>query len=186
MITATEIADLLSAAEWAKLDQRAELHNRVRYLAKKGLLRDAQTQDNRGTLAFPNIEIYRAAIFVALLELSMDAKTVSDALLKADRSFLPVPVPSALDENGAGYHFANSGLHAAVRGVQSDENWLLEISSLRSGINTKKQLMCRFVCRDVESPVDEGKIDRAAGRRPSATKVRVNLNYLFEGLPNFR
>lgn len=106
------------------------MHNRVRYLAKKEILNGGEKVDARGTLEFPRIEVYRAAIFCELMPLKMDviklASNISSAETEMNVGQYPAP-----SQKFKGNSRSRGGLRNAIHGVSIGENWVLTISMPR-------------------------------------------------------
>lgn len=177
-LRATEIADILCHSDGLELENQTATHNRVRYLAKKGILNGGVKVDARGTLEFPRIEAYRAAIFCELMPLKMDviklARNISSA--ETELSIGQYPAPSQKLGEGS---YSLGGLRNAIRGVSEGENWVLTISMpSHLGCN---EISVEFSWSDKPSSGNE-ELEELYRSTRGRTRVLVDLTYLFRGI----
>src|SRR5690349_13060955 len=114
--TASAIFDIYCEANALKPAEFSELLTRARYLAKNGLLLDGVKVDDRGTYAFPPIEVYRAAIYLELSPLGMDIRAFRPFTDAAARRFsLELEPPASMKIDGATQ--SRGGLWDSIHGV---------------------------------------------------------------------
>lgn len=178
-LRATEIADILCQSDGLELEKQTATHNQVRYLAKKKILNGGVKVDDRGTLAFPRIEVYRAAIFCELMLLKMDvinlARSISSA--ETDLNIGQHPAPSQKLKKGGTYSLG--GLQNAIRGVSQDENWTLTITMPNHLENSEISVV--FSSADIPESGNK-ELEEYYRSERGRTRVLVDLTYLFRGL----
>lgn len=175
--TATEIAEVICKAQELTLGDNAALHNRLKYIAKRGILKPARTVDGRGTLAFAKLEVFRAAVFVELIGLAMDARALEAVTANAAKRF-DVSGPSQKVSGGA---VSRGGLVDAISGVEAGEQWFLKMWRVNPGLVDPEHIKAAFVH---ESTPDEKlwatpSLDKKMKRQPSRVHVTVDLTALF-------
>lgn len=177
--TATEIANVLCEAENLELANHAQIHNRLKYIAKRGILTVSRELDKRGTLAFAPLEIYRAAVLCELIGLAIDTRTLAVVLESAARHFPLVAEAPSLRKDG--YNLSRGGLRDAVNGAAQGEAWFLKIWRVNPSREEGEGVRAEFVYQDVPICKLEGDAELAAirGRKPSRTFVSVDLSALF-------
>jgi hypothetical protein len=179
--TATEIADIICKAQGLTLGYHTELHNRLKYVAKRGMLRDGKAVDGRGTLAFPKLEIFRAAVFVELIGLAMDVRAltaVNDAADRLNAYWGPIAT------SGCDASYSQGGLKDAVRSSEFDlggDYWFLKIWRVNPGRIDPEYIKAAFVPGKIkdEELWGNSKADEILGRKPTRAHVSVDLSILF-------
>ena len=167
-----QIADILSG-ESADEATAAHKRNQLRNLQRNGVLQPGRSQDDgAGPLRFPPIEVYRAAIFVALGDLEASAAGLAAIISGAEsRSGLEVPPREAGTDAGP---FVWRGLASIAEAVAAGERW-----ELRIHLGADDLPYARFVNLDwAEDPVVT-----AFGPKPRA-RITVDLPALWAGLPS--
>lgn len=175
--TATEIAEKICDAQKLTLGDNTALHNRLKYIAKRGVLKNGRAIDGRGTLAFGKLELFRAAIFVELIGLAMDVRALDAVTANAATRF----DASAPSQRVPGGRQSRGGLIDAIRGVAAGEQWFLKLWRVNPGILEPEHIKAAFV-RDKEDgkePWDSAKVDLVHQRQPSRAHVTVDLTALF-------
>lgn len=179
-VTVTEIADLICQAQGLRLKDHLSLHNRIRYLAKKGFLQDGVRIDDRGTLAFPLLEVYRAAIFADALALCLDGSALKAIQEAAPRFGDTQPSPSM--RIGGGVH-SRGGLKDAIRGVDAGEPWNLSLRVQQPGHSTAERLIAEFVYGgDTTAAEIDARANRIFGRKPSRAFAAFVLADIFASI----
>lgn len=177
--TATEIANLLCEAEDLDLANHTQLHNRLKYIAKRKILEASRELDKRGTLAFAPLEVYRAAVLCELIGLAIDARTLS---VVVDAAGAQHPLThNAPSMKGSGFSHSRGGLWNAVRGTAQGEDWFLKVWRVNPSHSEGEDVRAQFVYGDAPICDLEGDKEVAAlqGRKPSRSHVSVNLKPLF-------
>lgn len=188
--TATEIADIICQAQGLSLGYHTELHNRLKYIAKRGMLRDGKAVDGRGTLAFPKLEIFRAAVFVELIGLAMDVRALSavnDAASRM-RAYKDVFSQSSAFRNDDGRQtgetYSQGGLKDAIFSAYlggKRHKWLLKIWRVNPGKLDPECIKAEFV-PDIVTESElwaNTQADEILGRQPTRAHVSVDLFELF-------
>lgn len=178
--TATEIAEKICSAQELTLGDNTALHNRLKYIAKRGILKPARTVDGRGTLAFAKLELFRAAVFVELIGLAMDVRALEAVTNNAAKKF-NVLAPSQKVPGGS---LSRGGLVDAINGVAAGEQWFLKLWRVNPGLMDPEHIAAAFVPTEVEDAqlwANTG-LDSKLGRKPSRVHVTVDLTALFRPL----
>ncbi|MBV6656801.1 MAG: hypothetical protein KI785_03430 [Devosiaceae bacterium] len=181
LFTASEMHSALCEASGTDAASERPMLNRVRYLAKRGLLHGGEKIDDRGTLAFRTIEVFRCAILTELAGIAMDVRAFQPVLEAAERSFqMGRRAPPSM--TGDGLVRSHGGLLDAINGVRANERWSLQIELRRSGVFTEEGMFAEFVW-------DEGESNAAATAHteyllstPICTRVTIDLFPLFKPL----
>ena len=183
--TVTEIAEAICEADGLSLAEHTRAHSQVRNAVRQGLLQHGEQIDRRGTLAFPQIEIYRARIINALADLSVDMVAIKDVLAEAIRNSTPAfdakDWPARTNVNGA-WHWR--GFADVIAGVAAGERWKLLLSLYGPGHLSGTRLQGEFIW-DGAPPIesDRSETDEILVRGAPQVIVTVDLNVLFAGLP---
>jgi hypothetical protein len=177
-ITATRMTEILCLASGQGVTDQLKTQERVRYLSKRGdFLRGGEEADKRGTMVYPTLEVYRAALILELLSFGMDVRAIN-AVNDAD---------AASPEPGDPKRSSNGRLLAAVRGVASGEKgWVFELSKLNPGYATPESLKGRFYFapgvtdedRDAEN-VFAQVVQDVVGALPPTSRMTIDLFGLF-------
>lgn len=179
--TASRIHEVLCLADGLNPSEESALLNRIRYLAKSELLHNSHKVDKRGTLAFPPLEVYRAAIFSELAGLAMDVRALEPITLAAERR-LPlggeVPPSVRVDSRWR----SAGGLRDSIRGVAAGEQWWLTIEYRHRGYSSEVGLVAEFVWEGAHDPSVTCTADRILGMKPVRTSATINLSALFGGI----
>lgn len=182
LYTASQMHDVYCKASGLEAQQHPSLLNRFRYMAKRGLLADGGNIDERGTYAFPKIEVYRAAIYTELAGIAMDMRafaSITEAAARRHPNGLRVS-PSMKRRGG---YYSRGGLLDAIHGVAQGENWSLIIEAKLPGLNAQGGMTADFIWDDGESSPDTSEeVDTILGRKRSRTRVTVDLYSLFRPL----
>ncbi len=179
--TASRVHEILCQADGLETAEQPALLNRIRYLAKRELLQNGSRIDERGTLAFPKPEIFRAAIFCDLAGLTMDVRAlepITDAA--ARRHSLDLVKPPSLKING-GWKSAG-GLIDSIRGVDAGEQWWLTMQYYFAGHSSGGGLAAEFLWDGAKNPDVEETVHQIFGRKPTRTSARIDLRALFGGI----
>ncbi len=176
--TATEIAEKICAAQELTLGDNTALHNRLKYIAKRGVLKNGRSIDGRGTLAFGKLELFRAAVFVELIGLAMDVRALEAVTDSAAKKF-NVLAPS---QDVPGGSVSRGGLLDAINGVAAGEQWFLKLWRVNPGFLDAEYIAAAFVPETVADSDLWGnaKVDEIQKRKPSRMYVTVDLTALFE------
>lgn len=176
--TATEIAEKICAAQELTLGDNTVLHNRLKYIAKRGVLKNGRTVDGRGTLAFAKLELFRAAVFVELIGLAMDVRALEAVTDNAAKKF-NVLAPS---QDVPGGSVSRGGLLDAINGVAAGEQWFLKLWRVNPGLLDPEHIAAAFVPETVSDSDLWGnaKVDATHKRKPSRAHVTVDLTALFD------
>ncbi len=192
--TATEIAEVICRAEGITLEKSTSIHNRMRYLSKykynssdpnttnadtRSLLQNGIVTDKRGTVAYPALEVFRAALFYELMAFSMDVRALG-AIMTAASEKATLGVKPAPSQMGDGQLLAKGGLIDSVRGVNSGEGWFLSLYVHHSKTLKSPTLSGRFLWNgDGSSQIDDDKIEEAFEATPVRTRLTIDLLKLF-------
>ena len=181
--TVTEIADLICRADGLTLSDHGRAHHQVTNAVRRGLLKDGETIDRRGTVAFPLLEVYRARIIKAFADLSIDMVFVRDALeraaLSGSLSFDEAERPERMRTEGGWY--SRGPLVDAIEGVAAGEAWELRLRLRAPGLGGgQSRVDARFVWLDRPEKTTD-RVEALKG--PVQAEVRLDLTNLFRGLP---
>lgn len=181
--TVTEIADCICQADDLTLADHQTTHSQVRNAVRRGLLKDGEVIDQRGTVAFPVVEVYRARVIKAFADLSIDMVFIRDALeasaSKSTLAFDPADRPERL-RLGAGWH-SKGALIDAIEGVGAGEKWELRLRLRAPGSGGgQSRVDARFVWSD-RPHVTSDRVEGLKGRVHA--EVRLDLVSLFANLP---
>lgn len=176
--TATEIAEKICATQELTLGDNTALHNRLKYIAKRGVLQNGRAVDGRGTLAFAKLELFRAAVFLELIGLAMDVRAleaVTNAATEKPQNH------GTTSQKVSGGYLSRGGLADAINGVAAGEQWFLKLWRVNPGHTDPEHIKAAFV---PDTVVDKqlwgsNKVDSALGRQPSRAHVTVDLTALF-------
>lgn len=174
--TATEIAELLAAADNLRLADHTNIHNRVKYLAKREILKPSRRIDARGTLAFTGPEVFRAAVLVDLVGLAMDVRALEAVNDAATKHFI-VPGGFAPSQRYDGGYVSHGGLADAVQGVAQGESWFLKVWRVNPGypeFGYPEEIRAAFVYGE-GLPMWNEQAQQAQGRKPTRVHVTVDL-----------
>ena len=182
LFTASAIHDAFCKANGLDPKKSPSILNRIRYLAKRGLLLNGTVVDERGTFAFELLELFRAAIYTELAGLTMDIRAfapIGGAAARRHTSGLHIPRSMKFE----GGFRSRGGLWDSIHGVAQGEAWSLVIRLVRPGISSEGGLVAEFVCEDASISDDEmQEVDNIIGRDSVRTRVSVDLTALFEPL----
>lgn len=175
--TATEIAEKICAAQELTLGDNTALHNRLKYIAKRGVLKNGRAVDGRGTLAFAKLEVFRAAVFVELIGLAMDFRALEAVTNNAATKFAVL----AASQKVPGGSLSRGGLVDAINGVAAGEQWFLKLWRVNPGLMDPEHIAAAFVPEEVTDAQlwDNADLDKRLGRKPSRAHVTVDLTALF-------
>lgn len=153
--------------------------NRFRYMAKRGLLGEGTVVDERKTLAFPKIEVFRAAIYTELAGMAMDLRAFEPIVEAAERRHpAGQEVPPSMKTSGG--WTSRGGLLDAINGIAQGEHWVLQIELKRPGVSTSGGVFADFVCEDLEPSKERSSTtDEILGRAAVRTRASVDLTDLF-------
>ena len=180
--TVTEISHLLCEADG--LTEREDMkitHERVRHLAKRGFLRNGQATDERGTLVFPEAEVFHAAVLCDLLSIDMGAPVLRKVTEAAQAMpFLDADqwAPSQCHD---GLRRSSGGLHDAIRGAAAGERWGLTIRQERPGRSVPAQVHAVFGWLDAPGG-DGDEVAAILGKKPNRLRVVLELTELFAAI----
>ncbi len=178
---ASRIHEILCQADDLEPAKQPALLNRIRYLAKRELLRNGRRIDERGTLAFPKLEVYRAAIFCDLAGLAMDVRAlapITDAAVR--RHSLGSVKPPSLKIEG-GWRSAG-GLIDSILGVDAGEQWWLIMEYKLADHSFGGGVAADFLWDGAKNPEAEETARQLLGRKPIRTSARIDLSALFGGI----
>ena len=180
--TATEISHILCEADGLtdREDQKVT-HERIRHLAKRDFLRDAEEIDARGTKVFPEIEVFHAAVLCELLSIDMGAPVLRKVTAAAANHPLLTPDAWAPSQKGDGIRRSFGGLIDAVRGVAVGERWGLTIWQDKPGRSIPAQVTAAFGWLDAPQ-ADGSEVAAILGRKPNRLRVLLELNDLFNAI----
>lgn len=182
LYTASQMHDAYCKASGLDPQKNPSILNRFRYMAKRGLLAGGTIIDERGTYAFPKIEVFRASIYTELAGVAMDIRAfgpIGEAAARRHPDGLRVP--SSMKRDGGFY--SRGGLWDSIHGVAQGENWTLLIELKRPGISTEGGMTAEFICDDVATtPGTSEAVDTILGRKQVRTRVSVDLGNLFRPL----
>jgi hypothetical protein len=184
--TATEIAEVLAKANDLVLADHSAMHHRIKYLAKKELLVPTRRLDARGTLAFGPLEPFRAAVFVELLGMAMDARAFEPVNAATMQHFEGDELAPS-QKVGSGYR-SGGALKDAVKGVAAGEPWFLKLWRMNPGLQLNEgewepapeSIRAAFVYGD--KPLWSDKVDAAFMRKPTRTVLSIDLQACFAPL----
>ncbi|MCM2562500.1 hypothetical protein M8756_10105 [Lutimaribacter sp. EGI FJ00015] len=180
--TVTEISHLICEADG--LTDREDMkitHERVRHLAKRGFLNNGQAIDERGTLVFPEAEVFHAAVLCDLLSIDMGAPVLRKVTEAAEALPLLDVDQWAPSQRGDELRRSFGGLLDAIRGAAAGERWGLTIRQEQPGRSVPAQVHAAFGWLD--APGGNGD-DVAAilGRKPNRLRVVLELTELFTAI----
>lgn len=179
--TATEISNILCEADGLGPEDHRITHERVRHLAKRGFLREGEKLDDRGMKAFPEIEVFHAAVLCDLLSIDMGAPVLRKVTEAADAQLLRAPEDWAPSQKADGVSRSYGGLIDARRGVAAGERWGLAIRQEQPGRSVSAQVNAAFGWLD--APQGDGDaIAAILGRKPNRLRVLLKLNDLFQAI----
>ena len=116
LYTASQMFEAYCKASGLDPQHHPSILNRFRYMAKRGMLGDGTVIDERGTYAFPAIEVYRAVIYTELAALAMDLRAFEPIVEAAERRHPDgLNVPNSMKREGA--WASRGGLLDAIHGV---------------------------------------------------------------------
>jgi len=148
-------------------------------MAKRGLLSEGSVVDQRGTYAFPKVEVYRAVLYMELAGLTMDLRAFAPIGEAAAREFSgkSAAPPSLRFDGGIR---SCGGLKDAINGVAQDERWFLTVELQQPGFVENGRLNAEFHFED-QTPSEREQIEanEILGRSSSRAKVVVDLKILF-------
>ena len=179
LYTASQMHEAYCFASGLKPKEQGATLNRFRYMAKRGLLGEGAVIDDRGTLAFPKVEVFRAAIFTELAAIAMDLRAFEPVVEAAERRHINgLSVPPSMAQSGG--WASRGGLLDAIHGVAVGECWQLQIELRRPGMETAGGLKAEFAWEDPAKPqLEKGEVDTILNRRQTCTRVFVDLQELF-------
>lgn len=188
LFTVTEIANRICKADGLRLSDHAQMHSFVKNCVRRGLLENGQTVDERGTKAFPTIEIYRARVLSTFARFAMDIAAYEDGLKQALRNSQPANStqnwPNRTKKSG-GWHWR--GLRDIVEGVAAGERWKLRARLYRAGYTTDAGVRLSFEWQDnpelANAGATQGRVDEILGTGAPQAEFLFDLNALFAGLP---
>jgi len=128
--TVTEIADELCRADGVNLSDNPTAHSQVRNAVRRHLLQGGKLVDKRGTLAFPELEIYRARVFNTLSDWSMDLSRIEGSIVPALDRAPEHKFPDRCSTEGTTHW---QGFRDVVAGVLAGEEWSLVVTLQRPG-----------------------------------------------------
>nr|WP_306264819.1 hypothetical protein [Pararhizobium sp. IMCC3301] len=182
LYTASQMHDAYCRASGLSPKDQDSILNRFRYMAKRGLLGEGIVVDDRKTLAFPKIEIFRASIYTELAGIAMDLRAFEPIVEAAERRY-PHGLNVAPSMKRDGAWASKGGLLDAIHGVALGENWSLQIELKRPGFHTGGGLAAEFVFdASKEPPSVLATSDEILGRRRVRTRASVDLYALFAPL----
>lgn len=179
LYTASQIHEIYCSANGMAAKEHSAALNRFRYMAKRGLLSEGSVVDQRGTYAFPKLEVYRAVLYMELAGLTMDLRAFAPIGEAAAREFSgKSDAPPSLRFDGG--IRSCGGLKDSINGVAQDEPWLLTVKLQQPGFVDNGRLKAEFHFEDKLSPEQEEiEADKILGRNSSRAKVIVDLKILF-------
>lgn len=182
LYTATEITHILCEADGLtdREDWRVT-HERVRHLSKRGLLRNGEQIDGRGKMAFPEIEVFHAAVLCDLQSFDMSAHLLRKVTEAADALPMLDEVEWAPSQMGDGVRRSDGGLKDAVRGTAAGERWGLTIRQDQPGRAVPAQVTAVFGWLD-KHPTDEAAIAALLGRAPNRLRLLLDLTDHFAAI----
>ena len=182
LYTATEITHILCEADGLtdREDWRVT-HERVRHLSKRGLLRNGEQIDGRGKMAFPEIEVFHAAVLCDLQSFDMSAHLLRKVTEAADALPMLDEGDWAPSQMGDGVRRSDGGLKDAVRGTAAGECWGLTIRQDQPGRAVPAQVTAVFGWLD-KHPTDEAAIAALLGRAPNRLRLLLDLTDHFAAI----
>lgn len=179
LYTASQMFDVVCKANDLVPDQHQSILTKLRYMAKRRILLNGTVLDERGTYAFPVIELFRAAINLELAGLAMDVRALEPVVAAAGRRHPDgLDVPESMKRDGA--WTSRGGLWDAIHGVAQGEQWTLRVELKRPGRDREGGIAAAFVCDDIEhEKADSGLVDEILGQGPAWTRLTVDLTELF-------
>lgn len=179
-MTVTEIAEAICEADDLRLADHTRAYSQVRTAVRRGLLRGGIEIDKRGTLAFPVTEVYRARIFNALADFSIDLAAVGDEI-EASINRAVTKVKRPLGKASAG---TQPSFETIIRGARAGDLWRLEIRLYKPGHESGRRLVARLFLEG--DPVPSPRVEEAFGTGPAQAVLTLDLVELFRGLPELR
>jgi hypothetical protein len=179
LYTASQIHEIYCSANGMVSKEYNAALNRFRYMAKRGLLSEGSVVDQRGTYAFPKVEVYRAVLYMELAGLTMDLRAFAPIGEAAARDFSgKSDAPPSMRFDGGIRSYG--GLKDAINGVAQDERWLLSVELQQPGFVENGRLKAEFHFEDTfSSEREEIEANKILGRTSSRAKVIVDLKMLF-------
>ena len=179
LYTASQMFEAYCKASGLDPQHHSSIQNRFRYMAKRGMLGKGTVIDERGTYAFPGIEVYRGAIYTELAALAMDLRAFEPIVEAAERRHPDgINVPGSMKREGG--WASRGGLLDAIHGVAQGEHWTLLVELQLPRGDGEGGLVAKFVCDELLTPsVGQSGVNAILDRRPVRTRASIDLFELF-------
>lgn len=178
--TLAEIAARFAELDHLPKDQEKRLLRRLQNLNAKGMLRASGVRDQRNTVEFDLLEVYRARIFDVVYRTGSDVASIYDELDSAmsRMSLLPLEAPSQQIDGGA---VSKGPLRDAIKGVAQGERWFLSLT-----VRTRNPIF-EGLSAHIHHEGDRVAKNDLEERSPSMGNLlfhaSIPLHIAFEGLP---